>query len=213
MAAAPARLEVEQLQVERGQRVLVEELSFAAAAGALIQLGGANGSGKTSVLRTLAGLVAPGAGQVRWRGQVVSGTATLAGELNFVGHLPALCAELDARENLAFQVELASAPCACTVDAALARLDATRFARRPVRQLSAGQRQRIALARLALFRCPLWMLDEPFTALDVAARRILEQLIDEHVAQGGIAILATHQAFNAAHELQRIELGRDRVCA
>jgi heme exporter protein A len=207
------RLEVRALVVERGRHILVDGLDFAAPAGSLIQLAGPNGSGKTSVLRTLAGLSAPAAGDIAWRGRRLTGAGGYAGELNFIGHLPALSVELDARENLAFQVALSCAPRACTVEQALANLGAARIAHRPVRQLSAGQRQRIALARLVLFRCPLWMLDEPFTALDVAARRLLEAIIDAHVSAGGTVIIATHQEFASTHPLERIDLSRTRLCA
>lgn len=210
---AASRLEVRALVVERGQHTLVDGLDFEASAGALVQLAGPNGSGKTSVLRTLAGLSVPAAGAIVWRGQRVTGAAGFAGELNFIGHLPALSAELDACENLAFQVSLSCAPRACSVEQALASLGAARIAHRPVRQLSAGQRQRIALARLVLFDSPLWMLDEPFTALDVAARRLLETIIDAHVSAGGIVIIATHQEFASAHRLVRIDLSRTRRCA
>ncbi len=87
-------------------------------------------------------------------------------------------------------------------------LQADGFGDRPVRQLSAGQRQRVALARLALFDGALWMLDEPFTALDKASRALLESLIDRHLDDGGIVVIATHQAFTTRHQRQDIELGR-----
>ncbi len=205
-----ARLEVRGLAVERGARALVSGLGFDAAPGALIQLGGANGSGKTSVIRTLAGLVAPAAGSIHWRGEPIGGSARFHAELAFVGHSSGLCGELDARENLAFQRALARAPARCSIDEALARLDARRFAARPVRQLSAGQRQRVALARLALFDCPLWMLDEPFTALDASTRGLLESLIDAHLDAAGTVIIATHQHFDSRHALTLLDLGSVR---
>jgi len=207
-AASSAHLEVRDLVVERGARALVSGLAFDAAPGALIQLGGANGSGKTSVIRTLAGLVAPAAGSIHWCGEPIAGNARFHADLAFVGHSSGLCGELDARENLGFQLALARAPARCTIDEALAQLDARRFARRPVRQLSAGQRQRVALARLALFDCPLWMLDEPFTALDATTRGLLEALIDAHLDAAGTVIIATHQHFDSRHALTLLDFGR-----
>ncbi len=206
MDRAAARLEVAGLTVERGARRLVDALSFAAQAHSLTHLKGPNGSGKTTVLRTLAGLVTPAAGEVRWCGSATSGDPDFGAALNFVGHLPGLCAELTARENLDFLDTLAPGPRAAPVDTALARLAADAFADRPVRQLSAGQRQRVALARLVLFERPLWMLDEPFTALDSASRTLLERLIDDHVTAGGVVIIATHQAFASGHAVQEIAL-------
>lgn len=206
MPEQAVRLDVAGLTVERGPLTLVADLSFSAAAGSLTQLDGPNGSGKTTVLRALAGLVTPAAGSVSWCGRRPDGDARFAADLNFVGHLPGLSGELDARENLAFLAALGVGSQSADIEHALARLGAGAFAGRPVRQLSAGQRQRIALARLVLFQRPLWMLDEPFTALDRPSREVLERLIDEHVDAGGVVVIATHQPFASRHPRQTIAL-------
>ena len=199
-------LEARQLRVERGDAVVFEDLSFTCPPGTLTHLKGENGSGKTTLLRTLAGLIRPETGQVLWRGETLRGTQPLAAELILIVHHNGLTAELNARENLHFIATLAAASAHRDVGTALARVNAASFSERPVRDLSAGQRQRVALARLLLFDAKLWMLDEPFTALDGATREVIEDLIEEHLAHDGIALIATHQAFNAHREVQDITL-------
>jgi len=119
-----------------------------------------------------------------------------------------LSAELSVRENLEFIAAIGRQQQVRSPAAALALLEAQTFAEQPVRQLSAGQRQRAALARLALFDCPLWMLDEPFTALDADSRKLVENLIDDHLERGGIALIATHQPWGGRHQATQIHLGR-----
>lgn len=199
-------LEARQLRVERGDAVVFDKLSFSCRPGTITHLQGENGSGKTTLLRTLAGLIRPETGQVLWRGEPLRGTQPLAAELILIGHQNGLNAELDARENLRFIAALAAASAHRDVDTALERVNAGSFSGRPVRNLSAGQRQRIALARLLLFDAQLWMLDEPFTALDAATRKVIEDVLEEHLANDGIALIATHQAFNAHREVQGISL-------
>ncbi|CAN0460451.1 unnamed protein product, partial [Phaeothamnion confervicola] len=183
-------LAVQGLRVERGERVLFEDLSFSAPPGCLVHLQGANGSGKTTLLKTLAGLVSADAGEIAWRGERLSRASDFRAMLNYIGHHGGLNAELDACENLEFIATLCAAPRRATVAAALRALDAASFAQLPVRYLSAGQRQRVTLARLMLFEAPLWMLDEPFTALDHASRSLVEGIIDKHVEQGGTVLIA-----------------------
>ena len=207
MNTSPPGLEARQLRVERGDAVVFAELSFTAAPGTITHLKGENGSGKTTLLRTLAGLIRPEAGQVLWRGKILGGTQTIASDLIFIGHQNGLNAELNARENLHFIAALAGASKGCDIDTVLARVNASGFSMRPVRNLSAGQRQRIALARLLLFDAKLWMLDEPFTALDLVTRQVIEALLEEHLADDGIALIATHQAFNAQREVHEVTLG------
>ena len=200
-------LAVHGLRVERGERVLFDDLSFSAPPACLMHLQGANGSGKTTLLKTLAGLVSADAGGIVWRGERLSRATDFRAMLNYIGHHGGLNAELDACENLEFIATLCAAPRRMTIAAALQALDAASFADRPVRYLSAGQRQRVTLARLMLFEAPLWMLDEPFTALDHASRRLVEAIIDTHVEQGGTVLIATHQTFDSRHAIRVVPLG------
>lgn len=206
-SAAVARLDARNLTAERGEAVLFDALTLAVEPGTLLHVRGANGSGKTTLLRTLAGLAAPDSGTVTWRGVPVTGPAAYASELVYVGHRHGLCAELDAVENLEFLSAATPARPRTDVLGALAALDAGALARRRVRHLSAGQRQRVALARLALFEAPLWMLDEPFTALDADGRALVEALIERHLERGGLALLATHQAFRVRGDVRDLVLG------
>lgn len=199
-------LEVRGLRLERGPRLLFDHLSFAAPAGSIVHLKGANGCGKTTLMKTLVGLVTPDAGDILWQGESLTAIPHFRALLNYIGHHGGLNAELDAFENLEFIASLCAAPRRMSVAAALRALDAGAFAERPVRYLSAGQRQRVTLARLALFDAPLWMLDEPFTALDQASRGLVETLIDAHVDAGGTVLIATHQAFDARHPVAVVPL-------
>ncbi|MBM3561424.1 MAG: ATP-binding cassette domain-containing protein, partial [Alphaproteobacteria bacterium] len=127
--------------------------------------------------------------------------------VNYVGHLDGLCAELSARENLAFVSALAARPLAPEhLTQALASVAAQGYAEQPLRSLSSGQRRRVALARLVLLDAPLWLLDEPFTALDRANRSRVEALLDAHLNAGGSVVIATHQGFAGPHPTQVITL-------
>ena len=203
-------LEARGLRVERGDNVVLNGLSFTALPGSITHLKGDNGSGKTTLLRTLAGLIQADAGEVMWQGTPVRNQSVIASKLNFIGHQPGLNAELTARENLEFIAALSAARQSVDVSAALARLNATGIANRQVRHLSAGQRQRIALARLVLFEAELWMLDEPFSALDTHMRHVVEELMEEHLERGGITLIVTHQAFDLRRGMEELTLGGPR---
>ena len=184
-----------ELTCERGGRTLFEGLSFELRGGELLRLAGQNGSGKTSLLRILCGLLAPKSGEVRWGGtDIHSLREDYAKALVYVGHAPAVKDELTAAENLDVACRLAgAAPSRREVSAALEHLGLQRKDV-PVKRLSQGQRRRAALARLALSRSvPLWLLDEPFSALDTAAARVVEDLVAGHVAGGGTVVYTTHQ--------------------
>ncbi len=169
-------------------------LSFALAAADALLLRGPNGSGKSSLLRLLAGFLPPAAGRLAWAGVAIADD--LAGHrarLHAIGHADAIKSLLTVRENLAFAAALAGAA-PDGVDAALAGFDLGHLADLPARHLSAGQRRRLALARLLATSRPLWLLDEPEVGLDAASRARLEQALAAHRAGGGIVVLASHGA-------------------
>jgi heme exporter protein A len=188
-------LEASDLELERGGRQLFRRLSLALAGGELLRVAGANGSGKTTLLKILCGLLAPEAGEVRWQGQPIRLLREeFSRQLVYLGHAPAVKDELTAAENLSIACTLAGVD--ASPQAVREALEAYGLPRGdvPVRRLSQGQRRRAALARLLLSgAAPLWLLDEPFTALDTNAARFTGELIAQHVARGGAAVYTTHQ--------------------
>lgn len=203
-------LEARQLECIRGNRLLFSDLSFTLGRGELLRVAGANGSGKTSLLRILCGLVAPSAGELRWQGRPIRAERDeYSRNLVYIGHLNALKGELSALENLQVAAALAGMP--AEPGRMLAALDCfgvAHCAELPTMVLSQGQRRRAALARLALSpSVPLWILDEPFSALDVAAVVALERLLAAHLASGGMVVLTTHQEVGVvAQAVLRIDL-------
>ena len=176
----------------RSGRLVFRGLSFALGAGEALVLRGPNGSGKSSLLRLLAGFVRPAAGELCWDGAPIAADLTAhRARLAYVGHADAIKGVLTLRENLAFALALSGAPPAA-LDGALERFDLVPLADSPARFLSAGQRRRLALARLIGSARPLWLLDEPAVGLDAANRARLQAALAEHRASGGIAVLATH---------------------
>lgn len=191
-----AILEVCDLTCERGERTLFQHLSFQVEPGTLVRIAGSNGAGKTTLLRLMTGLMRPVEGEVRWRGVAVQKAAQdFWRELCYIGHRNGVKDDLSVLENVMINANVAAVP--VTENAALDALDAvglTDFVEVPAGQLSQGQRRRVALARLWLSRSvKLWVLDEPFTALDVRGVARLAKLIGEHVQSGGIVMLVTHQ--------------------
>ena len=195
-----AMLEAQDISARRGLTRLFAGLSFTVQAGEALVITGANGTGKTTLLRMLAGLSAPASGTISWRGQPLRPfDPTLRSALAFAGHLPALKDELTAEENLSSLVALSQVDADPErVRAALDEVALGRQRHLPARVLSQGQRRRIGLARLALLNRMLWLLDEPMTSLDAAGAALLARLIGEHVGHGGIAVAATHTAIDLA---------------
>ncbi|MBX9701098.1 MAG: heme ABC exporter ATP-binding protein CcmA [Acetobacteraceae bacterium] len=182
-------LEARELACLRGERAVFAGLSFTVAPGAALLLTGANGAGKSSLLRLLAGLLPPAEGALLWNGaETLADRAAHARRLRYVGHGDALKPALTARENLDFYARLWGGDAA----AALEALGLAALAELPARVLSAGQKRRLGLARLALAPAPLWLLDEPTTGLDAASVGRLGALLARHRAGGGMVVAATH---------------------
>ena len=202
-------LEVCNLACTRGDHQLFSGLSFSLSAGELMQVQGENGKGKTSLLRTLCGFITPAAGEIRWRGQDIHELdEEYYAEMVYLGHLNAIKDELNALENLRISAGLAG----CEVEdkqaiAALRHMGLRGRETLPVKVLSQGQRRRVALARLLVGNAPLWILDEPLTALDVGAVGLMQELIGTHLAKNGMVIFTTHQPLEVAGvELRHLTL-------
>jgi heme exporter protein A len=163
-------------------------------AGEVCQVQGHNGVGKTTLLRVLCGLSLPESGGVFWNGTPIhEDSGKFQSDLTYIGHSNGVKLDLTPRENLAFALTLHSSTPDASIDDALERVDLSASQHLLCRVLSAGQRRRVAIARLYLSRAPLWVLDEPLGAIDAAGVQGIENAIEAHLDQGGIAILTTHQ--------------------
>jgi heme exporter protein A len=202
-------LETRQLECVRDDRLLFRDLSFKLAAGEVLQIEGANGSGKTSLLRILCGLRLAEAGQVLWQGEDVSEVREdYYANMIYIGHLPCIKGDLTTLENIRSLLDTRSqsAPLA-EIEQALAKVGLAGFDDVTSKALSSGQRRRILLAFLLLSKTRLWIMDEPLTALDVQGVALVESMLMEHRAAGGSAIFTTHHGMQLPCEMRSVTLG------
>jgi len=200
------RFEGVALRCRRGGRMVFDRLDFALAAGGALILRGPNGSGKSSLLRVMASLVRPEAGQMNWDGTSVrEDPAGHAARLHYVGHADAAKPAMTAEELLTFWREMRGGM-GLSVGEALERFGIAHRADFPARYLSSGQKRRLALARLLVSEAPLWILDEPTVGLDADGVAALEQAIAEHRARGGMVVAATHIRFETGSGVSELDL-------
>lgn len=190
----PSALQAIDLSFSRSDRVLFKNLSFELAAGHILQVEGPNGCGKTTLLRTLSSLLTPDSGEIHWQGQRIDKNRDeFLATIIFIGHAPALKDDLNPLENLNFLGNLQGCHEEVSPQEALSKLSLGDYGDIPVRALSAGQRRRVALARLFITKAKLWILDEPFTSLDTQGQRLLESLLVTHINKDGMLIITSHQ--------------------
>lgn len=203
-------LQVDNLSCMRGDRRLFADLDLSLAAGELLYVHGHNGSGKTTLLRALCGLVRPEDGRILWKGEDIAELREdFAGDLLYLGHKNGIKGDLTGVENLRVSSVLDGFPVSeqAAWDA-LGQIGLDGHEDLEAKVLSQGQQRRVALARLLVNRSPLWILDEPFVALDVAAVELLQQVIRDHVAGGGMVVLTTHQAVSLTDgTVKQLKLG------
>jgi heme exporter protein A len=200
-------LSVSEVHVWRGERHVLKGVSLELHPRQLLHVSGPNGAGKTTLLRVLCGLLTPEHGAVAWLGRpIAKSRAEFHSILAYASHDPALKGDLTSLENLRYSVGLRRRVTNAELRASLGRTGAEECADLPARVLSAGQRRRVAMARIIATGAALWLLDEPFTNLDSAGSALLSGLLAEHVQGGGLAVVVAHHEIELAGEVRRLEL-------
>lgn len=213
MADANAGLQVKSISCTRGYRDLFTGLDFQLSAGQALRVEGKNGSGKTSLLRIMSGLAQPVEGEVLWQGRKIGlPEAEFYQDLLFIGHRAGIKFDLTPVENLCMAKSLNGSKTENGIEEALYQIGLYGFEETPCARLSAGQKRRVALAQLFLTQARVWILDEPYTSLDVAAVAMLESLFTQHVNNGGLLVITSHQPVTLqATEQYRIVLPNTRL--
>ena len=207
MNTSTTSLGVDGVHVWRGDRHVLRGVSFNVCPGQLLHIVGSNGAGKTTLLRVACGLIAPEDGQVFWQGtNIRADRAAFQSQIAFAAHEAALKADLTALENLRFAIGLRRAVSGNELMASLTRTGADAYADLPARVLSAGQRRRVAMARVLACEAPLWLLDEPFSNLDDAGVRLISDLVAAHVRGGGSAVVVAHHGLDLGCGATALEL-------
>jgi heme exporter protein A len=207
MSNAPDGLKVDKVHVWRGDRHVLQGVSIEVHPRELLHVSGPNGTGKTTLLRVMSGLLRPEQGSVSWRGQsIVTQRTEYQAALAYAAHEPALKGDLTALENLHFSVGLKRRATAAELRAALDRAGVAACAELPARVLSAGQRRRVSLARVLAMRAAVWLLDEPYANLDAAGSEMVSELLQAHVAEGGLALVVAHRDLALRCPVRRLEL-------
>jgi len=188
-----ALLEASDVAIFRGDHCLFSQLNLSLGSGQVLQVSGDNGSGKTTLLRGLCMFVPLEEGSVKWRGvSLPEKRDRYCSELTYLGHHEGLKGDLSVIENLRASASLSDSNVS-TIAESIERVGLANQAELPCRSLSAGQRRRVSLARLLIAATPLWILDEPLTSLDLHGKELVESLLVEHVANGGLVVYTTHQ--------------------
>jgi heme exporter protein A len=207
MNIATDGLSVDKVHVWRGDRHVLQGVTTQVRRGELLHVSGPNGTGKTTLLRVVSGLLRPEQGQVTWLGQSITANRTdYQAALAYAAHEPALKGDLTALENLKFSVGLKRRTDATALRAALDRMGVSGCADLPARVLSAGQRRRVSLARVVAMQASVWLLDEPYANLDAAGSELVSGLLQDHVAAGGLALVVAHRELALTCNVRRLEL-------
>lgn len=200
-------LQVDKVHVWRGDRHVLQGVSATVSPHELLHVSGPNGTGKTTLLRVISGLLRPEQGLVTWLGQsIVRYRTDYQSALAYTAHEPALKGDLTALENLRFAVGLKRRTNTDELKAALESTGVAACADLPARVLSAGQRRRVSLARVLALRAPLWLLDEPYANLDAAGSELVSGLLQAHVEAGGLALVVAHRDLALRCNVRRLEL-------
>lgn len=201
-------LKLSDFSLERGDRLLFDHFSLQLGAGEIVRLAGANGAGKTSLMRSLVGLLLPQQAKFSWLGQEVTSVNIFSDEILYLGHKPAVRFQLTPLENLRWYASLQSGQVKKVNEAdllsSLESLGLSGYQNEPCSQLSAGQKRRVGLARMAISRARLWVLDEPFTAVDVHGVKILCDWIEKFISKGGTVLFTTHQQVDFKESQPRV---------